>query len=64
MELPMKDTWGVLMRRDSPLASQDTVSPTGPLGQAADPLPAGGQQERAVPLAAEGTFRAAHRSDL
>ena len=27
MELPMKDTWGVLMRRDSPLASQDTVSP-------------------------------------
>ena len=38
--------------------------PTGPLGQAADPLPAGGQQKRAVPLAAEGTFRAAHRSDL
>lgn len=27
MELPMKDTWGVLMRRDSPLAQQDTVSP-------------------------------------
>ena len=27
MELPMKDTWGVLMRRDSPLAAQDTVSP-------------------------------------
>lgn len=27
MELPMKDTWGVLMRRDSPLAGQDTVSP-------------------------------------
>ena len=23
----MKDTWGVLMRRDSPLARQDTVSP-------------------------------------
>ena len=27
MELPMKDTWGVLMRRDSPLARRDTVSP-------------------------------------
>ena len=27
MELPMKDTWGVLMRRDSPLAQQNTVSP-------------------------------------
>lgn len=27
MELPMKDTWGVLMRRDSPLARQDTVFP-------------------------------------
>lgn len=25
--LPMKDTWGVLMRRDSPLARQDTVVP-------------------------------------
>ena len=27
VELPMKDIWGVLMRRDSPLALQDTVSP-------------------------------------
>ena len=27
MELPMKDTWGVLMRRDSPLAQQETISP-------------------------------------
>ena len=27
MELPMKDTWGVLMRRDNPLAQQETVSP-------------------------------------
>lgn len=27
MELPMKDTWGVLMRRDSPLAHRETVSP-------------------------------------
>ena len=27
MELPMKDTWGVLMRRDSPLARRDTVAP-------------------------------------
>ena len=27
MELPMKDTWGVLMRRDSPLAHRQTVSP-------------------------------------
>ena len=27
LELPAKDTWGVLMRRDSPLAEQDTVSP-------------------------------------
>ena len=27
MELPMKDTWGVLMRRDSPLAQRETVSP-------------------------------------
>lgn len=27
MELPMRDTWGVLMRRDSPLSQQDTVSP-------------------------------------
>ena len=27
MELPMKDTWGVLMRRDSPLAGLDAVSP-------------------------------------
>ena len=27
LELPAKDTWGVLMRRDSPLAGQDTVSP-------------------------------------
>lgn len=25
--LPMKDTWGVLMRKDSPLADKDTVSP-------------------------------------
>lgn len=27
MELPMKDTWGVLMRRDSPLGGQNAVSP-------------------------------------
>ena len=27
IELPMKDTWGVLMRRDSPLAQQDVVLP-------------------------------------
>ena len=27
MELPMRDTWGVLMRRDSPLAQQDAVLP-------------------------------------
>ena len=27
IELPMRDTWGVLMRRDSPLAGQRTVSP-------------------------------------
>lgn len=27
MELPMKDTWGVLMRQDSPLAEKDAVSP-------------------------------------
>ena len=27
MELPMRDVWGVLMRRDSPLAAQDAVSP-------------------------------------
>ena len=27
MQLPMKDTWGVLMRRDSPLAQQQAVSP-------------------------------------
>lgn len=27
LELPMKDTWGVLMRRDSPLAGRDAVSP-------------------------------------
>ena len=27
LELPMKDTWGVLMRRDSPLAQQESVSP-------------------------------------
>ena len=27
LELPMKDTWGALMRRDSPLAQQETVSP-------------------------------------
>ena len=27
MELPMKDTWGVLMQRSSPLAQQETISP-------------------------------------
>ena len=27
LDLPMKDTWGVLMRRSSPLAQQETVSP-------------------------------------
>ena len=27
MELPMRDTWGVLMRRDSPLAQRKAVSP-------------------------------------
>ena len=27
LELPMKDTWGVLMRRDSPLAQQERVLP-------------------------------------
>lgn len=27
VELPMKDSWGVLMRQDSALARQDTVSP-------------------------------------
>ena len=27
MELPMKDTWGILMQRSSPLAEKDTVSP-------------------------------------
>lgn len=27
MKLPMKDTWGILMRRSSPLAERDAVSP-------------------------------------
>ena len=27
LELPMRDTWGVLMRRDSPLARKETVTP-------------------------------------
>lgn len=27
MELPMKDIWGVLMRRDSPLAGKNTIAP-------------------------------------
>lgn len=27
LELPMKDTWGVLMRRDSPLAQQERILP-------------------------------------
>lgn len=27
LELPMRDTWGVLMRKDSPLAKQDSVCP-------------------------------------
>lgn len=27
LELPMKDVWGVLMRRDSPLAAQESISP-------------------------------------
>ena len=27
MEVPIKDTWGVIMRRDSPLAERDTISP-------------------------------------
>lgn len=27
MELPMKDIWGVLMRRDSPLAGKNTITP-------------------------------------
>lgn len=27
LDLPMKDTWGVLMRHSSPLAQQETVSP-------------------------------------
>lgn len=27
LELPMKDTWGVLMRRDSPLSEQDAIFP-------------------------------------
>lgn len=27
MELPMKDTWGVLMRRDSPLAEKGAITP-------------------------------------
>ena len=27
LELAEKDTWGILMRRDSPLAQQDTISP-------------------------------------
>ena len=27
MELPMKDTWGILMQRSSPLAEKDSVSP-------------------------------------
>lgn len=28
MKLPMKDTWGVLMRRDCPLAQKETLSPS------------------------------------
>ena len=27
MELPMKDVWGILMRRSSPLAQKDAISP-------------------------------------
>lgn len=28
IHLPVQDTWGVLMRRDSPLAKQESISPT------------------------------------
>lgn len=27
IELPFKDTWGILMRKDSPLAAKETISP-------------------------------------
>ena len=63
MELPMKDTWGILMQRSSPLAEKDTVCPTDP-GEKQCPFPPGRQQRRVVPLAQERTLRASHRGHL
>jgi DNA-binding transcriptional LysR family regulator len=33
LKLPAKDTWGVLMRRDSPLAPKDKITPNDLIGQ-------------------------------
>ena len=57
LELPMKDTWGVLMQRRQPSGGKDRRLASGPVGQAPDPVPAGGQQGRIVPLAQEGAAR-------
>lgn len=64
MELPMKDTWGVLMRRDSPLAQRETVSPRDLWDK---PLILSRQVDNKsgpVPLAAEGALGAPHRGHL
>lgn len=41
LDIPCRNTWGVLMRRDSPLAEKAAVEPRGSLEQAAHPFPPG-----------------------
>ncbi len=64
MRLPVSDTWGVLMRKDSPLAQKGGHPRRGSVGQAADRFPSDLHQQRYDGLAEAGRGETQYRHDL
>lgn len=54
MEIPIKDIFGVLMRKDSPLAEKEWVAPEDLRDKAAHYIPSGGGQRMAGHVANPG----------
>ncbi len=57
LKVPLKDVWGVLMRRDSPAGGQRSRPAGGSVGQAPHRLPSGKRQTGSLRLAEAGSER-------
>ena len=64
LKLPATDTWGVLMRKDDPLAAKNVDPPGRSMGSAADCVPAGVGRRPGAAVAEKRSCKASHYSVL